>query len=176
MGEQYFSYRTGHYSQNEGLSLVFVDDLIAALACRARNVSTVRHFPIGISGITQPSSFTIALNNVSGPIASKKSSCGETGATDIMLNNPKAFHSFCRYHKECAVLGDKTRVPIVGRGITVFNLNGFIIKVWNALYVPSFCDPLYFLNHHIMMLDAVRSATMTMGRSFYFLISASRGR
>ena len=120
----------------EGPSLAFAENLMHASARPAKTAQTVTH-PRKGSTKDSVSSFTIVLDNVSDPIAGEKSSCGDSGATDIMLNDPKAFHSFRRCHDKFVVLGGTHWVPIVGRGTAVFSLNRFIIKVWNALYVPS---------------------------------------
>ena len=49
------------------------------------------------------------------------------------------------------VLGDDTKVPIKGEGSAKFSLNGKVIVVRNALFVPDLRGPLYSLRKHETM-------------------------
>jgi hypothetical protein len=74
--------------------------------------------------------------------------CADSGATEHMLPDYSAFVSYKRCHNETVTLGDRTQLPIKGRGKAVFQLNGKTILVRDALHVPDLRAPLYSLRKH----------------------------
>ncbi|KAL7459292.1 hypothetical protein ACHAWC_010958 [Mediolabrus comicus] len=78
--------------------------------------------------------------------------CADSGATDFMFPDRKAFLSYhpCSPGRVCDLAGDQS-VPIVGVGSAVIRLNGKVILVRNALHIPALRNPLYSLRRHRKM-------------------------
>jgi hypothetical protein len=74
--------------------------------------------------------------------------CADSGATEHMFNDYKAFVSYRRCHNEFVTLGDETQLKIYGRGTARFLLNDKLIEVRDALHVPDLRNPLYSLRRH----------------------------
>ncbi|KAL7529373.1 hypothetical protein ACHAXR_004647, partial [Thalassiosira sp. AJA248-18] len=81
-------------------------------------------------------------------VPDKEECCGDTGATDDMFPDYKAFVSYTRLLGKYAILGDQTRIKIEGIGTAVYKLNGKVIKTRHALHIPSLRAPLFSLRHH----------------------------
>ena len=62
-------------------------------------------------------------------ISEEDECCADSGATDIMLPDYKAFISYRKCFHRFAILGDNTKLPILGEGTAVFSLNGKAIMV-----------------------------------------------
>ena len=82
----------------------------------------------------------------------KEESYMDSGATHVMLPDLEAFISIHKCPHRTVTLGDESVVPVLGEGTAVFSLNGRVILVRNALYVPAFRNPLYSLQKHKTML------------------------
>ena len=90
--------------------------------------------------------FTVVVDNVSGLVAEHDEACGDTGATDFMFPERSAFlDDFQLCYGNYVILGDHTKLPVLGRGSAAICINGKNIKVQNALCVPDLRDALYFL-------------------------------
>ena len=74
--------------------------------------------------------------------------CADSGATNVMLPDYYVFISYHKYFHCFAILDDSTKLPILGKGTTVFSLNGKTIMVQDAIHVPSLRAPLYSLRKH----------------------------
>lgn len=74
--------------------------------------------------------------------------CADSGTTDDMLNDYRAFSSYLPLTGKYAILGDDTRVEIKGIGSAVYSLNGKVVKTRNALHIPSLRGPLLSLRRH----------------------------
>ena len=64
------------------------------------------------------------------------------------------YYTFITYRKclhRFAILGDNTKLPILGEGTIVFSLNGKNIMVQDDIYVPGLRAPLYSLRKHKTM-------------------------
>ena len=70
-------------------------------------------------------------------ISNKDECCADSGATDIMLPDYNAFTSYHKCFHRFALLGDNTKLPILGEGTVVFSLNGKVIMVRDAIHVPG---------------------------------------
>jgi transposase InsO family protein len=79
--------------------------------------------------------------------------CADSGATEHMLPDYKAFVSYKSCQDEYVTLGDTTKLPIMGRGTARFYLNDKVVEVRNALHVPGLRAPLYSLRRHRHMFD-----------------------
>ena len=77
--------------------------------------------------------------------------CADSGATDFMLPDKAAFTSYRKCFHRFALLGNDTKLPILGQGTAVFSLNGKVIMVRDALHVPGLRAPLYSLRQHKTM-------------------------
>ena len=77
--------------------------------------------------------------------------CADSGATDFMLPDRQAFISYHRCFHRYALLGNDTKVPILGEGTAVFSLNGKTLLIRNVLHVPDLRAPLYSLRKHKAM-------------------------
>ena len=76
--------------------------------------------------------------------------CADTGATDVMHNDYKAFVSYTKCDNRYATMGDNTRLKIKDTGTAVYSLNGKVVKTRNCLHIPALRGPLYFLRAHRM--------------------------
>ena len=77
--------------------------------------------------------------------------CADSGATDVMLPDKKAFRSYHTCQNKFVTLGDNNKCRIEGEGTAIFSLNGKTILVRNALHVPALRSPLYSLRKHNQM-------------------------
>jgi hypothetical protein len=71
--------------------------------------------------------------------------CANSGATEHMIPDYKAFTSYKRCTNKFVTLGDTTKLPIMGRGKAKFYLNNKVVEVRIALHVPGLQAPLYSL-------------------------------
>jgi hypothetical protein len=79
--------------------------------------------------------------------------CADSGATEHMIPDYKAFVSYKSCRGEFVTLGDTTKLPIMGKGTARFYLNDKVVEVRNALHVPGLRAPLYSLRRHCHMFD-----------------------
>ena len=68
-----------------------------------------------------------------------------------MLPDKAAVASYHQCFHRFAILGNDTKLPILGQGTAVFSLNGKVIMVQDALHVPGLRAPLYSLRQHKTM-------------------------
>jgi hypothetical protein len=73
----------------------------------------------------------------------------EPGANNHMLPDALAFTSYKKVTNLSICMGIISFVPVLGRGIAVFSLNGKRVLVRNTLHVPGLAIPLYSLCAHL---------------------------
>ena len=89
------------------------------------------------------------MDNVCGLVPGHDKACGDTGATDFMFPERSAFlDDFQPSQGRYVLLGDHTKLPVLGSGSAAICLNGKNIKVLNALCVPDLRGALYSLRRH----------------------------
>eukprot|EP00804_Cyclotella_cryptica_P023772 CCRYP_011153-RA/>CCRYP_011153-RA protein AED:0.32 eAED:0.22 QI:0/0/0/1/1/1/2/0/951 len=103
------------------------------------------------SSLAQATKNTLSLSQISSPVKSESEACADSGATDTMLPDKKAFISYRLTPGKFVSLGDGAKLEQRGVGSAKISLNGKIIILRNVLHVPSLQDPLYSLCRHQQM-------------------------
>ena len=125
-------------------------DKFAASACRSQSI--IDFPPSTLDGSVSSSIGSFVKQQLTKPdypsftiIETDDECCADTGATDTMLGDYKAFTSYTACKGRTVTIGDKTLLPILGTGTAKFILNRKVIIKRNCLRVPDLCLPLYSL-------------------------------
>eukprot|EP00957_Ditylum_brightwellii_P188692 14363946-Ditylum_brightwellii.AAC.1 len=78
----------------------------------------------------------------------QKEGMADSGASSHMLNEKIYFILYVETPGAYIALADKTKVPILGKGTTLIDFSGHIVKVLDCLHLPSLCTPLHSICHH----------------------------
>eukprot|EP00956_Cyclotella_meneghiniana_P026201 scaffold56081_cov49-Cyclotella_meneghiniana.AAC.1 len=115
---------------------------------------------------------TKALSSNQDPVCSPSSSsvqcCADSGATDTMLPDKKAFISYHPTPNSFVSLGDGTQLQQRGVGTAKIMLNGKVILLRNVLHVPALSEPLYSLRRHRMMPECGYYSSYDTGSHILF--------
>jgi hypothetical protein len=116
-------------------------------AAKLQVIASARHVSTSLASqakaaLSHPTAQISFINN------SHDDCCADSGATEHMIPDYKAFTSYKRCTNEFVTLGDTTKLRIMGWGKAKFYLNNKVIEVRNALHVPGLRAPLYSLRRH----------------------------
>jgi hypothetical protein len=105
-------------------------------AAKSKVVASARHVSTSLAAAAH-----LALQSSGSKISTINNShqecCADSGATDHMLNDYKAFVSYRRCYDDFVTLGDDTQLRIYGRGTARFLLNDKLIEVRDDPPSPS---------------------------------------
>ena len=79
----------------------------------------------------------------------------DMGITDHMCSEKFAFILYHKVMKINVRMGNKTLVPVLGKGMAVFSLNGKYILVWNVLHAPVLKNSLHSFCKHLTQRGCV---------------------
>ncbi len=92
---------------------------------------------------------SLSLSLVACPLQQGRLAVADTGATDHMVPDKSCFISYKFVSGLSVRMGNNSYVPVLGRGMAIFALNGKCILVRNVLHVPNLAVPLYSFCTHV---------------------------
>jgi hypothetical protein len=121
-------------------------------AAKFKVVASARHVSTSLAAAAH-----LALQTSGSKIStlnpSHQECCADSGTTEHMLNEYKAFVSYRQCHDEYVTLGDDTQLKIYGRGTARFLLNDKLIEVRDAnLHLTLAPSRHHHLHQSLMML------------------------
>ncbi len=105
-------------------------------------------------------------------VKDKDKACVDSGATHVILNNYLTFNSFKKVMGRYVVLGNNMTVLILGEETAKLSINGKVIIVRGALFVPDLRGPLYSLRKHGQMSGCGMISHYDVGSYVFFPLFA----
>ncbi len=102
------------------------------------------------------------------PLHHKRMAVADTGTTDHMVPDKSCFISYTLISGLSIQMGNNSYSPLLGRGTTIFALNGKCILVRNVLHVPGLAVLLYSLHTYIIQRGCGFIGTCESGFLVYF--------
>jgi hypothetical protein len=110
----------------------------------------------------------LSLSPIDVPLLHDRLAVADTGATNHMVPNKSCFISYKSVSSLSVCMGNNSYVPVLGRGTSIFTVNGKQILVHNVLHIPGLAVPLYSLCTHFTQWDCGFLGTRELGFLVYF--------